>query len=71
MSCFILESFNNIKEAIVKMTHNKEMLIQKIIAMSTERVSKVLIFMAGMEAEHIIDEQNETKQSNKGMYDEL
>lgn len=37
------------------MTLSKEMAIQKITEMPTERVSKVLIFMAGMEAEHIID----------------
>lgn len=38
-------------------TLNKEMAIQKIKEMPTERVSKVLIFMAGMEAEHIIDKE--------------
>lgn len=38
-------------------TPNKEMAIQKIKEMPTERVSKVLIFMAGMEAEHIIDKE--------------
>ena len=31
---------------------NKEAAIQKIVEMPVERVSKVLIFMAGMEAEH-------------------
>lgn len=43
------------------MTLNKEMAIQKITEMSVERVSKVLIFMAGMEAEHLIDEKSEVK----------
>ena len=43
------------------MTLNKETAIQKIIEMPAERVSKVLIFMAGMEAEHIIDEKCETE----------
>lgn len=37
------------------MTLNKEKAIQKITEMSAERVSKVLIFMAGMEAEKVID----------------
>lgn len=47
------------------MTLNKEIAIQKITEMPVERVSKVLIFMAGMEAEHIIDEKGEVKvQSN-------
>lgn len=40
------------------MTPDKEIAIQKITEMPTERVSKVLIFMAGMEAEHIIEEKN-------------
>lgn len=42
------------------MTLNKETAIRKITEMPAERVSKVLIFMAGMEAEHIIDEKSET-----------
>lgn len=37
------------------MTRNREIAIQKIIEMPVERASKVLIFMAGMEAEHQID----------------
>lgn len=44
-------------------TLNRDKAIKKITEMSKEQVSKVLIFMAGMEAEHIIGEQNETKQS--------
>lgn len=40
------------------MTLDKETAIRKITEMPTERVSKVLIFMAGMEAEHIIDEKS-------------
>lgn len=39
------------------MTLEKETAIRKIAEMPVERVSKVLIFMAGMEAEHIIDEE--------------
>lgn len=34
-----------------KMDSNKDIAIQKIMEMSQEQVSKVLIFMAGMEAE--------------------
>ncbi len=40
---------------------NKEMVIRKITEMPMERVLKVLIFMAGMEAEHLIDEKSEIK----------
>ncbi len=43
------------------MTLEKELAIQKITEMSGERVAKVLIFMAGMEAGRIIDEENEQK----------
>lgn len=44
---------------------NKEIAIQKIKEMSVERVAKVLIFMAGMEAEKVIDKQSEDeKQQN-------
>lgn len=43
------------------MTLDKETVVQKITEMSTERVSKVLIFMAGMEAEHMIGEKSETE----------
>lgn len=51
------------------MTLEKETAIRKIAEMPVERVSKVLIFMAGMEAEHIIDERvkqgtSVTQQSN-------
>lgn len=42
------------------MTLNKETAIQKIAEMPVERVSKVLIFMAGMEAERTIDKKSET-----------
>ncbi len=45
------------------MTLDKETAIQKITEMSTEGVSKVLIFMAGMEAEHIIDEKRGTEKN--------
>jgi len=40
---------------------DKETAIRKITEMPAERVSKVLIFMAGMEAEHIIDEKSGTE----------
>ena len=39
----------------------KETAIRKITEMPIERVSKVLIFMAGMEVEHMIGEKNETE----------
>lgn len=41
---------------------NREAVIKKIIDMPQERVAKVLIFMAGMEAEQSINEQNEAEQ---------
>lgn len=37
---------------------NKEMAIKKITEMPVEKVSKVLIFMAGMEAESFIDKKS-------------
>lgn len=43
------------------MTLEKETAIRKIVEMPIERVSKVLIFMAGMEAEHAIDEKSGTE----------
>lgn len=43
------------------MTFSKEVVIQKIAEMPVERVVKVLIFMAGMEAEHSIDEERDIK----------
>ena len=51
------------------MTLDKETAIRKITEMPIERVSKVLIFMAGMEAEHAIDEKSGTeKQRNPTNY---
>lgn len=47
------------------MTFNKEVAVRKIREMPEERVSKVLIFMAGMEAEHTIDEQSKDR-GNRG-----
>ncbi|EET62381.1 hypothetical protein BRYFOR_05416 [Marvinbryantia formatexigens DSM 14469] len=44
---------------------NRDIAIKKITEMSQERVSKVLIFMAGMEAEHVIEKQDEMGQSSK------
>lgn len=46
---------------VIKMI-NREAVIKKIIDMPQERVAKVLIFMAGMEAEQSINEQNEAEQ---------
>ncbi|MBD5526627.1 MAG: hypothetical protein HDR04_19950 [Lachnospiraceae bacterium] len=46
------------------MTLDKELAIKKITEMPAERVSKVLIFMAGMEAEHIIDEKSEAEKES-------
>lgn len=40
------------------MTFNRETAIRKITEMPESRVSKVLIFMAGMEAENAIGELN-------------
>lgn len=45
-------------------TFNRNLAIKKIAEMSKEQVSKVLIFMAGMEAEHIITKQNSEQPSN-------
>lgn len=42
---------------------NRELVINKITEMSKEQVSKVLIFMAGMEAEHIIWQQSEAERN--------
>ena len=47
------------------MTLEKETAIRKITEMPTERVLKVLIFMAGMEAECIIDEKSEVEKQHK------
>ena len=41
---------------------NRDVAIEKITKMSKEQVPKVLIFMAGMEAEHMIREQTISKQ---------
>lgn len=52
-------------------TCNRNLAIQKILEMPKERVSKVLIFMAGMEAEQMLREEREddssagTKQSER------
>ncbi len=46
-------------------TQSRSLAVEKIIAMPEERVSKVLIFMAGMEAEHNIDKQTEINQTRK------
>lgn len=42
---------------------NKDIAIKKITEMPKEQVAQVLIFMAGMEAEHIINEQKKTKEN--------
>lgn len=41
---------------------NRDTVIKKIMDMPQEQVAKVLIFMAGMEAEQSINEQDETEQ---------
>lgn len=41
---------------------NRDAVIKKIMDMPKEQVAKVLIFMAGMEAEHCINQQNEAEQ---------
>lgn len=46
-------------------TSDKDLAIQKIVRMPETSVSKVLIFMAGMEAEHSIGKKNETDQPHK------
>ena len=42
---------------------NRDAVIKKIIDMPQEQVAKLLIFMAGMEAEHNINEQNKAEQN--------
>lgn len=42
-------------------TFDKETAIRKITEMPVESVSKVLIFMAGMEAEQLIDKKSEAE----------
>ncbi len=44
---------------------NRNLAIKKITEMSKEQLAKVLIFMAGMEAEHIIIEQNKIDQQRE------
>lgn len=44
---------------------NRDTAIKKIAKMSKEQVAKVLIFMAGMEAEHIIKEKGDLEQACK------
>ena len=46
-------------------TFGKDTAIQKITKMSKEQVSKVLIFMAGMEAERIIVNQSKKPPTNQ------
>lgn len=46
-------------------TYNKEAAIEKISVMPKEQVAKVLIFMAGMEAERDIKGQNTASQPRK------
>jgi len=41
---------------------NRDTIVKKIVDMPQEQVAKVLIFMAGMEAEYNINERNESKQ---------
>lgn len=46
-------------------TFSRDTAIKKISEMSKEEVSKVLIFMAGMEAEHVIREQSKAELPRK------
>lgn len=48
-------------EEILMMDLNRDTAIKKIMEMPKEQVVKVLIFMAGMEAEHMIKNQMEVK----------
>lgn len=47
---------------------NREVAIKKITEMSKEQVSKVLIFMAGMEAEQIIGNEQEIDKNDGNPY---
>lgn len=52
------------------MVISKDIAVKKITEMSKEQVSKVLIFMAGMEAEHTIKEQNDKTKELQDMLKE-
>jgi len=52
-------------EEISMMDLNRDTAIKKIMEMPKEQVVKVLIFMAGMEAEHIIKNQTEVKKESE------
>ena len=58
MSCFILESVNERKGIVCMIQQDRNLVVEKITEMFKEQVLKVLIFMAGMEAEHMIQEGN-------------
>lgn len=47
---------------------DREVAIKKITEMSKEQVSKVLIFMAGMEAEQIIGKEHETDKNDMALH---
>lgn len=44
---------------------DRKIAIEKITEMPKEQVAKVLIFMAGMEEEHIIGKEDEVEQIQK------
>lgn len=48
---------------------NRDAAIKKIIKMPEEQVLKILIFMAGMEAEQNIKKQNKVEEGAKGIID--
>lgn len=47
---------------------DREVAIKKITEMSKEQVSKVLIFMAGMEAEQIVGKEHETDKNDMALH---
>lgn len=47
------------------MTLEKETAIKKIVEMPTDKVSKILIFMAGMEAERVIRKAEENQKARR------
>lgn len=57
------------KGKITMTTLIRNVAIKKIIEMPETRVAKLLIFMAGMEAEHTIGEKNEIEQPDGELSD--
>lgn len=59
---------HSMQKGSVSLKLNREMAIEKITEMSKEQVSKVLIFMAGMEAEQIIGKEHETDKNDMALH---